>query len=80
MSEFLIDEEETPEKVEKKSAKTPRIDRQVISDKRQAIIDSLIKMFRAAQNGKNYYKKFFPECNNTGDFEALYTKTLYKLK
>ena len=72
MSEFII-EEEDKSKGGTPKIRTPRINK-------QEIIDRLIKMFRAAMNGKNYYKKFFPECKDTGDFEALYTSELYKLK
>lgn len=77
MSEFLIDEgekvPEIPEKVEKKSVKTPKVNR-------QDTIDKLIKMFRAACNGKNYFKKWFPEYKDTGDFAAAFAKEVNKLK
>jgi len=78
LSEFIIDKEEvpkTPEKKEKKSIKTPRITR-------QDIIDRLIKMFRAASNGRKAYQSWFPEETwmNPGEFEAAYISDLYKLK
>lgn len=47
---------------------------------REIIFKKLIKMFRAACNGKNYYKKWFPELKDTGDFEAAYIEELNKLK
>ena len=45
----------------------------------EEIIKKLIKMFRAACNGKNYYKKWFPELKDTGDFEAAFISELNKL-
>lgn len=36
-------------------------------------------MFRAACNGKNYYRKWFPELKDTGDFEAAFIFELNKL-
>lgn len=49
-------------------------------EEREQIFKKLIKMFRAACNGKNYYKKFFPELKDTGDFSAAFISELYKLK
>lgn len=37
-------------------------------------------MFRAAQNGKNYFKKWFPELKDSGDFAAAFAKEVNKLK
>ncbi len=46
---------------------------------RKLIYATLIKLFRAACNGKNYYKKWFPELKDTGDFEARFISELNKL-
>lgn len=62
-----------PTKDELPIPKTPR-------KNRQDVIDKLIKMFRAACNGKNYYKKWFPEYKDTGDFAAAFAKEVNKLK
>lgn len=75
MSEFLIDED-SPNIPTKDKPKTPRPPR----TNRQDTIDKLIKMFRAACNGKNYYKKWFPEYKDTGDFAAGFAKEVNKLK
>lgn len=59
---------------EKKTEKTSKNgDKSIIRKK-------LIKMFRAACNGKNYWKKWFPEEFETyGDFQAEFQDLVYKL-
>ena len=75
MSEFLIDEDtpDIPTNNPPPKRKTPRTNR-------QDTIDKLIKMFRAACNGKNYFKKWFPEYKDTGDFAAGFAREVNKLK
>lgn len=53
---------------------------EIYGEPSQEIKKRLIKMFRAACNGKNYYKKWFPELKDTGDFEAAFIQDLNKLK
>lgn len=49
------------------------------SDK-DKIRKKLVKMFRAACNGKNYWKKWFPdEFETYGDFQAEFQDLVYKL-
>lgn len=91
MSEFLIDEDspDIPTKETPKPKKTTeqknleqfkKTQREIYGPTRKEVRRTLIKMFRAACNGKNYYKKWFPELKDTGDFEAAFIEELDKLK
>ena len=88
MSKFQIKIEETKNEIsppEKENApkQTPRgkhgVYLSINRTERKEIYKKLIKLFRAACNGKNYYKKWFPELKDTGDFEAAFISELNKL-
>ena len=76
MSKFVI---HTPEAEEQKPEKEIIISSAGRKNDREKIAKNLIKMFRAASNGKNYYKKWFPEYKDTGDFAAGFASEVYKL-
>lgn len=75
MSKLMVNEEEDSAPVVSTSPKGPKPERINKSE----IAKTLIKLFRAACNGKNYYKKWFPELKDTGDFEAKFISELNKL-
>ncbi len=84
MSKFIIkQEDEKPEISPTNLKSTPRgkhgLYLSIGRNERTEIYKKLIKMFRAACNGKNYYKKWFPELKDTGDFEAAFISELNKL-
>ena len=80
MTEFIIQKEEKEEEISPpKKAKSIIISGPHKIIKKEEITKTLIKMFRAACNGKNYYKKWFPELKDTGDFEAAFIFELNKL-
>lgn len=80
MSEFIIKQEnKKPEISLPKKASSIVISGPHKIIKKEEITKTLIKMFRAACNGKNYYKKWFPELKDTGDFEAAFIFELNKL-
>ena len=59
---------------------TPKIPRTPKVNKDE-IVKKLVKMFRAASNGRKAYQLWFPEENweNPGDFEAAFISELNKL-
>ena len=84
MSEFIIKQEDSkpeisPSKKKDNSGGKFGVYLGINRTERQAIYKKLIKLFRAACNGKNYYKKWFTELKDTGDFEAAFISELNKL-
>lgn len=78
MSEFII-QSPPVEKKDANSGGTHGVYLSMGRTEREQIAKKLIKMFRAGCNGKNYYKKWFPEFKDTGDFAAGFASEVYKL-
>lgn len=84
MTEFIIKQEDEELEISPTKLKsTPRgqhgVYLSINRTEREKIYSKLVKLFRAACNGKQYYKKWFPELKDTGDFEAAFISELNKL-
>ena len=79
MSEFIIKSFPPVEKKDANSGGKHGVYLSMGRTEREEQVQKIIKMFRAACNGKNYYKKWFPEFKDTGDFAAGFASEVYKL-